>query len=50
MLLTVDKFMPDMLEDSLDLRIVLVNHLPVTKKEYKNSKKCEITVYLSKRI
>ena len=40
-----DKFMPEMhlkFTYSLDLHIVLVDHLQKTKKEYKNLKKQEI--------
>ena len=41
-LLTGDKVMPEMHLYSLDLHIVLVDHLQKTKKEYKNLKKQEI--------
>ena len=41
-MLVVDKVMPEMHLKSLDLLIVLVDHLLKIEKEYKNSKKQEI--------
>ena len=37
-----DKFMPEMILKSLDLHIVLADHLLKTKKEFKNLKEQEI--------
>ena len=41
-LLTGDKFMLKWIENSLNLHIVLMDHLQKTKKEYKTLKKQEI--------
>ena len=41
-LLAVDNLCLKCIKDSLDLHIVLVDHLQITKKEHKNLKKHEI--------
>ena len=41
-LLAVDNLYLKCIKDSLDLHIVLVDHLQITKKEHKNLKKHEI--------